>query len=205
MGKIEWKPGNMLYPLPAVLVTVADNEGRDNVFTVAWAGTVCTNPPMVSISVRPERYSYDFIKKTGEFTINLTTEAMTRAVDYCGVKSGRDVDKYKIKEALNNRQVWDEVRADEILNYYIPRTSAWDEENYEFYFFDNGMGWTASYNIKKYIKLKDRRFWRIHAGFWGGKIRDYLIDEFELEGFTKEIGETFDSHTEIIFKLNEEN
>ena len=84
----------MLYPLPAVLVSVSDGEGNDNVFTVAWTGTVCTNPPMVSISVRPERYSYDFIKKTGEFVINLTTEDMTRAVDYCGVRSGRDEDKF---------------------------------------------------------------------------------------------------------------
>ena len=86
MAKQQWKPGNMLYPLPAVLVTVADSRGRENVFTVAWAGTVCTNPPMVSISVRPERYSYGMICETGEFVINLTTEELARAVDYCGVK-----------------------------------------------------------------------------------------------------------------------
>ena len=90
-----WKPGNMLYPLPAVLVTVADKKGRDNVFTVAWTGTVCTNPPMVYISVRPERHSYHMIEETGEFAINLTTEALAYAVDYCGVKSGREVDKFK--------------------------------------------------------------------------------------------------------------
>ena len=95
MAKQQWKPGNMLYPLPAVLVTVADSRGRENVFTVAWAGTVCTNPPMVSISVRPERYSYGMICETGEFVINLTTEELARAVDYCGVKSGRDVDKFQ--------------------------------------------------------------------------------------------------------------
>ena len=71
MSKIEWKPGNMLYPLPVVMVSVADEEGKDNIITVAWAGTVCTNPPMVSISVRPERYSYYMIKETGEFVINL--------------------------------------------------------------------------------------------------------------------------------------
>ena len=64
MSKIEWKPGNMLYPLPVVMVSVADEEGRDNIITVAWAGTVCTNPPMVSISVRPERYSYRMIEET---------------------------------------------------------------------------------------------------------------------------------------------
>ncbi len=95
MGKQKWKPGNMLYPLPAVLVTVRDRDGRDNVFTAAWAGTVCTNPPMVSISVRPERFSHHMILETGEFVINLTTEEMARAVDYCGVKSGRDLDKFQ--------------------------------------------------------------------------------------------------------------
>lgn len=76
MAKQKWKAGNMLYPLPAVLVTVADREGRANVFTVAWAGTVCTNPPMASISVRPERYSHHMIAETGEFVLNLTTEKM---------------------------------------------------------------------------------------------------------------------------------
>ncbi len=95
MGKIDFKPGNMLYPLPAVLVTVRDRAGRDNVFTVAWAGTVCTNPPMLSISVRPERFSYEAIRQTGEFVVNLTTEDMVRAVDYCGVRSGRDQDKFR--------------------------------------------------------------------------------------------------------------
>ena len=91
MSKIEWKPGNMLYPLPVVMVTAADEEGHDNIITVAWAGTVCTNPPMVSISVRPERYTYRMLHETGEFVINLTTEKLAFATDYCGVKSGRDV------------------------------------------------------------------------------------------------------------------
>lgn len=94
MGRQVWKPGNMLYPLPAVLVSVADREGKTNLFTVAWAGTVCSDPPMVSISVRPERYSYHMIEETGEFVVNLTTEALACATDYCGVKSGRDVDKW---------------------------------------------------------------------------------------------------------------
>lgn len=94
MGKQNWKPGNMLYPLPAVLVTVADKQGRDNVFTVAWTGTICSDPAMVSISVRPERYSYHMIEETGEFVINLTTEELAFATDYCGVKSGRDEDKF---------------------------------------------------------------------------------------------------------------
>ena len=95
MGKQEWKPGNMLYPLPAVMVSCADKKGNSNILTVAWAGTVCTNPPMVSISVRPERYSYPILKETGEFVINLTTKELAFATDYCGVKSGRDVDKFK--------------------------------------------------------------------------------------------------------------
>lgn len=95
MGKQSWKPGNMLYPLPVVLVSTADRNGRKNVFTVAWAGTICSDPPMVSISVRPERYSYHMIKESGEFVINLTTEELARATDYCGVISGRDVDKFE--------------------------------------------------------------------------------------------------------------
>ena len=95
MSKQLWKPGNMLYPLPVVMVSVADKEGKSNIITIAWTGTVCSNPPMVSISVRPERYSYDIIKETGEFVINLTTKELTYATDYCGVKSGRDVDKFK--------------------------------------------------------------------------------------------------------------
>lgn len=107
MPKQSWKPGNMLYPLPAVMVSCQypnENDpecanptlqGKPNIITVAWAGTVCTNPPMLSISVRPERYSYHIIEKSGEFVVNLTTEALVRAADYCGVRSGRDVDKFK--------------------------------------------------------------------------------------------------------------
>lgn len=95
MAKQAWKAGNMLYPLPAVLVTVSDKDGKDNIFTAAWVGTICTNPPMVSISVRPERYSYHMIKETGEFVINLTTEKLAFATDFCGVRSGRDVDKFE--------------------------------------------------------------------------------------------------------------
>ena len=93
--KQMFKPGNMLYPLPAVLVSVGDMKGESNLFTAAWTGTVCTNPPMLYISVRPERYSYGLLRETGEFVVNLTTEALARAVDYCGVRSGRDTDKWK--------------------------------------------------------------------------------------------------------------
>lgn len=94
-GRMLWKPGNMVYPVPAVMVTAADQEGKSNIITIAWTGTVCTNPPMAYISVRPERYSYGMLKETGEFVINLTTEKLARATDYCGVKSGRDTDKWK--------------------------------------------------------------------------------------------------------------
>lgn len=94
MGKRQFKPGNMLYPVPAVMVSVADKEGNANIITVAWTGTVCTNPPMLTISVRPERYSYHMIRETGEFVVNLTTEELARATDYCGVRSGRDTDKW---------------------------------------------------------------------------------------------------------------
>ena len=94
MAKIQWKPGNMVYPLPAVMVSCADKEGNSNIITVAWTGTVCTNPPMVYISVRPERHSYKMIRETGEFVINLTTKDLAFATDFCGVRSGRDVDKF---------------------------------------------------------------------------------------------------------------
>ena len=93
MGKQNWKPGNMLNPVPVVMVSVADKKGNNNIITVAWAGTICTNPPMLSISVRPERHSYNIIKETGEFVVNLTTEELAFACDYCGVTSGRDVNK----------------------------------------------------------------------------------------------------------------
>jgi len=95
MAKESLKPGNMLYPLPAVLVTCSDGKGKENAFTVAWTGTVCSSPAMVSISVRPERFSHGLIKETGEFVINLTTEDLAFATDYCGVKSGRNEDKIK--------------------------------------------------------------------------------------------------------------
>ncbi|MDE6814691.1 MAG: flavin reductase family protein [Lachnospiraceae bacterium] len=95
MDRQIWKPGNMLYPLPVVLVTCSDGKGNSNIFTVAWTGTVCSDPPMVSISVRPQRYSHSLIHDTGEFVINLTTRRLVFATDYCGVRSGRDVDKFR--------------------------------------------------------------------------------------------------------------
>ena len=85
----------MLYPLPAVMVSCGGEDERPNILTVAWAGTVCSDPVMVSISVRKERYSHAIIKRTGEFVINLVTKELAYAADYCGVRSGRDIDKYK--------------------------------------------------------------------------------------------------------------
>lgn len=93
--KKSFKPGNMLYPLPAVMVSCQKEGEKPNIITIAWVGTVCTNPPMLSISVRPERYSYNIIRETGEFVVNLTTKKLARMTDYCGVRSGRDVDKFK--------------------------------------------------------------------------------------------------------------
>lgn len=94
MAKQFWKPGNMLYPLPAVMVSCQGKDEKPNILTVAWAGTVCTNPPMLSISIRPERHSYHLIEESGEFVVNLTTKELVAATDFCGVRSGRDVDKF---------------------------------------------------------------------------------------------------------------
>lgn len=95
MSKQSWKPGNMLYPLPVVMVSCNRKGEKPNIVTVAWTGTICSDPAMVSISVRPERYSHDIIEETGEFVINLVTKDLTYATDYCGVRSRRDVDKFK--------------------------------------------------------------------------------------------------------------
>ncbi|MDD3172836.1 MAG: flavin reductase family protein [Herbinix sp.] len=95
MEKEFWKPGNMLYPIPAVMVSCGDIEDNPNIITIAWAGTICSSPAMVSISIRKERYSYDIIKDSKEFVINLVTKELVKQADYCGVKSGREVDKFK--------------------------------------------------------------------------------------------------------------
>lgn len=95
MGRQVWKAGNMLYPVPAVMVSLQDKRGNKNIITVAWTGTICSSPAMTYISVRKERHSYQMLKESREFVINLSTEALTRAVDYCGVRSGRDVDKFQ--------------------------------------------------------------------------------------------------------------
>jgi flavin reductase (DIM6/NTAB) family NADH-FMN oxidoreductase RutF len=95
MKKEAWKPGNMLFPVPVVLVSCGGTKAwKPNLITIAWAGTVCTNPPMLSISVRPERHSCDIIRETGEFVVNLPTAKQIRLTDWCGVVSGRDHDKF---------------------------------------------------------------------------------------------------------------
>lgn len=93
--KQNWKPGTMIYPLPAVLVSCGNEESEYNLITVAWTGTICTNPPMCYISVRPERHSYDILKKNMEFVINLTTKEMAFATDWCGVRSGKNYNKFE--------------------------------------------------------------------------------------------------------------
>jgi flavin reductase (DIM6/NTAB) family NADH-FMN oxidoreductase RutF len=95
LTKQAWKPGTMIYPVPAVLVSCGDAHTGYNIITIAWTGTLCTDPPLCYISVRPERYSYGLIRHSGEFVINLTTRTLAYAVDWCGVKSGREVDKFK--------------------------------------------------------------------------------------------------------------
>lgn len=94
MEKMTWKSGTMLYPAPAVMVSCGEYEGEKNIITISWAGNVCSGPAMVSISVRPSRHSHALIKKTGEFVINLTTPELAYAADFCGVRSGRNTDKW---------------------------------------------------------------------------------------------------------------
>lgn len=95
MAKLQWKPSTILNPVPVVMVTCADAKGIPNIITIAWTGTINSEPPMVSISVRPERYSHDLIAGRKEFVINLVTRQLVRAADFCGVNSGRTMDKFK--------------------------------------------------------------------------------------------------------------
>ena len=109
MAKQNWKPGNMLYPLPVVMVSCQREGEKPNIVTVAWTGTICSDPAMVSISVRKERYSYPIIKETGEFVINLVNRDLVKACDFCGVKSGRDIDKFA--ELKLTPQIMEHVKA----------------------------------------------------------------------------------------------
>ena len=109
----------------------------------------------------------------------------------------------KIKSKLNARIEWSDKRVNEILNYYVPRHGSWSEETQELYFFDNGCGWSMRH-AKKHLKRKDRRWWNVFSGWTGGEIRQYLMNSFELEGFTKELGDCSGGWTEISFKKIEE-
>ena len=100
MARQYWKPSNMLYPIPAVMITCRDENGKDNVMTAAWAGTVCSDPVMVSVSIRKERYSHDIIAKSGEFVICLTNRRLAKVTDFVGVRSGRDIDKFALENDL---------------------------------------------------------------------------------------------------------
>ena len=110
--------------------------------------------------------------------------------------------KEKIEAHLNSKCKWSDERAQEILNYYVPREAEWDSENKSFYFVDNGMGWGMKCH-QRTLKLHDRRWWNCNRGFYGGEIRTYLIKKFEMEGFEKIVGDTYDHWTEITFKLIE--
>lgn len=114
-----------------------------------------------------------------------------------GIKAKEKIDAY-----LDSRSTWSEEKANEILSYYIPRNSDWDAEDKSFYFYDNGLGWDMR-GHQKTIKLKDRRWWKNHTRAWGGRVRAYLIDKFELEGFEKTVGYTSDFCTEVTFKMIE--
>ena len=115
-----------------------------------------------------------------------------------GIKAEEKIDAY-----LDSRNTWSEERANEILSYYIPRNAEWNAENKSFYFYDNGMGWGMRCRQKR-VKLKDRRWWENYTHAWGGRVRAYLIDKFELEGFEKTVGYTSDFCTEVTFKMIEE-
>ena len=93
--KINWKPGTMIYPLPALLISCGSTPEEYNLFTASWAGTICSDPAMCYVSIRPERHSYEIIRRNMEFVINLTTEELARATDWCGVRSGRDYNKFE--------------------------------------------------------------------------------------------------------------
>ena len=131
MAKTVWRGGNMLYPVPAVMVSTADRDGRSNIITVAWAGTVCSNPPMVSISVMPRRFSHALLCDSREFVINLTSRKLQYACDWCGVRSGADVNKWQEMKltpepaaTLNYAPLSQSLPS--TLNAKLPRSRSWE-------------------------------------------------------------------------------
>lgn len=106
MARLHWKPAPLLYPVPCALVTCGKMDEKPNIITVAWAGTVNSKPPMVGLAIRPERYSYDIIKKRGELVVNLPPKRLMRAVDLCGVRSGRDLDKFQAAQLTPEASTW---------------------------------------------------------------------------------------------------
>lgn len=97
MTRQYWRASNLLNPVPAVLISCADENGKPNVMTAAWAGTICSDPVMVSVSIRKQRYSHDIIARTGEFVMNLSTKKLAKVTDFVGVRSGRDIDKFALE------------------------------------------------------------------------------------------------------------
>lgn len=180
MAKQVWKPGNMLYPVPAVMVTVSDGEGHDDIVTIAWTGTINSDPAMVSISVRKSRYSHDLLEKNGEFAINLATRDLTKVMDYCGVKSGRDVDKFqetklhkakastinvplieespvclecKVKQVLelgSHDMYLAEITAVQVDEKYLDETGKFDLQAADLVAYSHGQYYTLGENIGKF-------------------------------------------------------
>lgn len=188
MSKQLWKAGNMLYPLPVVMVSCGTEGIRPNIITVAWAGTICTNPPMVSISIRKERYSYDIIKESGEFVINLVNDRLVRAADWCGVRSGRDYDKFaKMKltpvdgntvsvPLIGESPVNIECRVRQVIElgshdmFIADVTDVWAEDSYmddngKFLLNDTGL---VAYSHGEYYGLGDR------LGTFGYSVKKHL-------------------------------
>ena len=148
MAKIQWKPGNMIYPLPAVMVSCVDKSGNSNIITVAWTGTVCTNPPMAYISVRPERHSYQMIRETGEFVINLTTKDLAFATDFCGVRSGRDVGSHHMFLADVVAVHVDDIYMNENQKFELGKAEPLAYSHGEYYSLGELLG-TFGYSVKK--------------------------------------------------------
>ena len=138
--KHDWKPGTMIYPLPAVMVSCGSEPSEYNIITVAWVGTICTNPPMCYISVRPERHSYPILKKNMEFVINLTTRSLAYATDWCGVNSGKDHTKLKEVMALGSHDMFiaDVVNVQADDKYLDPETGAFDMQRADLLAYSHG-------------------------------------------------------------------